>query len=107
MRLPCAYRLALCSFSRYTFNMTITQTVEIPIDRRLIIEIPPQIPPGKAQVELKVFPFKKNEKPEPPLKCLKGIATPRSDRLLGAAANLGNSTLDELRDEWLTKKYLK
>jgi len=88
--------------------MTITQTVEIPADRRLTIDIPREVPLGKAQVELKVIPFaKKEEKPEPPLKCLIGVETPLSDSLLGIAANLGNVTLDELRDEWLTEKYLK
>ena len=28
--------------------MTITQTVEIPADRRLIIDVPPEIPAGKV-----------------------------------------------------------
>ena len=95
--------------------MTLTQTVDIPADRRVRFdfEVPREIPEGKAQVEFKVVPFaKKEEKPatdndEPPLKCLVGVKTPRSDRLLGAAANLGDTTLDELRDEWLTEKYLK
>jgi len=32
----------------YTFIMTITQTVEIPADRRLIIEVPREIPVGKT-----------------------------------------------------------
>ena len=93
--------------------MTITQTVDIPADRRLVIDVPREIPVGKAQVELKVIPFVKKEEKRiidndtPPLKCLVGVNTPRSDRLLGAAANLGDTTLDELRDEWLTDKYLK
>ena len=80
--------------------MTITQTVDIPADRRLVIDVPREIPAGRAQVELKVIPFVKvEENPEPPLKCLIGVATPRADRLLGAAANLGNITLDEIREE--------
>ena len=87
--------------------MIITQTLEIPVDRRLIIEIPPEVPTGKAEVELKVTPIiKKDEKPEPPLKCLVGVDTPIADSLLGAAASLGKVTLDELRDEWLSDKYL-
>ena len=28
--------------------MTITKTVDIPADRRLIIEVPPEVPTGKA-----------------------------------------------------------
>ena len=41
--------------------MTITQTIDIPADRRLTIEIPPQIPAGKAQFEFKAIPFDKSE----------------------------------------------
>jgi len=41
----------------------------------------------------------KEEKPEPPLKCLEGVETPIADSLLGVAANLWNITLDEIRNE--------
>ena len=37
--------------------MTITQTVDIPESRRLIIEVPREVPAGRARVELKVIPF--------------------------------------------------
>jgi len=33
--------------------MTITQTVEIPADRRLTIDVPPEIPAGKAVLTFK------------------------------------------------------
>ncbi|MCL2042834.1 MAG: hypothetical protein FWG89_01705 [Treponema sp.] len=119
--------------------MTLTQTVDIPADRRVRFdfEVPREIPEGKAQVEFRVFPFAmKEEKPiidedTPPLKCLIGVDTPRSDRLLGAAAskvepplkclvgvdtslvdslvgiisNPENKTYDELRFEAMTEKY--
>jgi len=40
--------------------MTITQTVEIPADRRITLEVPPQIPAGTtARFELIWFPVKK------------------------------------------------
>jgi hypothetical protein len=42
--------------------MIITQTVDIPADRRVIIEVPPEIPAGRAQVEMKVTPFHQNQK---------------------------------------------
>ena len=107
-----------------------TQTIEIPTDRRVRFDfkVPYEIPVGKARFEYKVIPFvNKEEKPEssteqaiesvasemrgsplaPSLKCLVGVKTPRSNRLLGAAANLGDTTLEELRDEWLAEKYLK
>ena len=84
--------------------MTITQTVEIPPDRRLTIEVPREIPVGSARLELNVIPFvKKEEKTEPLLKTLVGVATPIADSLLGAAANLGSITLDEIREEKLAK----
>ena len=55
--------------------MTITQTVEIPADRRLTIDIPLDVPAGKAQIEMKVIPFTKaEEKPKKviPLLALRG-----------------------------------
>jgi len=84
--------------------MTITQTIEIPADRCITLEIPREIPTGRARVELNVIPFaKKEEKPEAPLKTLEGVITPIADSLLGVAAHLGNITLDEIREEKLAK----
>ena len=84
--------------------MGYTQTVDIPANRQIILDLPPEVPMGKAQVEVKIFPFaKKEENPAAPLKCLVGVSTPRADRLLGAAASLGNITLDEIREERLAK----
>jgi hypothetical protein len=36
--------------------MTIEQTVEIPASRRITIEVPPELPIGKAKVELTITP---------------------------------------------------
>gem|GEM_PF-2922322 len=36
------------SKNHYTGTMTVTQTVEIPENRRLVIEVPPEVPTGKA-----------------------------------------------------------
>ena len=33
--------------------MTITQTVEIPADRRLVIDVPPEVPTGKVVLIIK------------------------------------------------------
>ena len=43
--------------------MTLEQTVDIPIDRRLHLDwvIPREIPSGRAKVELKVIPFPVNK----------------------------------------------
>jgi len=54
--------------------MIITQIVEIPATRRITLEIPRDVPEGKAQVELKVISFTKEEKPKEkiPLLALRG-----------------------------------
>ena len=103
--------------------MTITQTVEIPADRRVRfdIEVPREIPEGKAKVELKVVPYDNEEgKPvsstnraissegsplEPPLKCLIGIDVSLVDSLVGIISNPENKTDKELLTEALMEKY--
>ena len=50
--------------------MTITQTVEVPADRRIIFEVPPQIPIGKVQVF--VTPVEELLKTEISLSSLRG-----------------------------------
>jgi hypothetical protein len=96
--------------------MNITQTVEIPADRRLHLDfdVPIGIPIGKAQVELKVIPFvnkpdnsgkfrlSKQELDE----ILRDAQTPISDSLTGILAHLGDITIEQIREERLAK-YLK
>ena len=83
------------------------QVVEIPTNRRIYVDVPLEVPAGKAHLEVKVVPFVNNEeKPEPPLKCLIGVETPRADALLGILSHVGDITLEEIRDERLAK-YLK
>ena len=36
--------------------MTIEQTIEIPANRRIILDLPPELPVGKAKVELTITP---------------------------------------------------
>ena len=43
--------------------MTITQTVEIPADRRLVIDLPPQVPTGRTDV---IIQFPVREETQPP-----------------------------------------
>jgi len=82
--------------------MTITQTVEIPADRRLTIDIPREIPLGRAQVELKVIPFVKNE--GNPEKVQTDTKTPHTDTLLNLLSNIGEVNIDEIRDERLVRQ---
>jgi hypothetical protein len=82
--------------------MTIQQTIEIPVDHRLTLEVPREIPAGKA-----ILTF--TPAPKIPAAVKPGNekqATPISDRLLGIASHLGDISLDELRTERLSK-YLK
>jgi hypothetical protein len=56
--------------------MTIEQTIEIPPNHRLVFDLPPDMPTGRANVELTVIP--KNRKTElsaenPPLAALDGL----------------------------------
>jgi hypothetical protein len=58
--------------------MTIEQTVEIPPNHRLVFKLPPELPAGKARVELTVTPEKRetitNEKSA--FGCLRRFADP-------------------------------
>jgi hypothetical protein len=84
--------------------MTITQTVDIPADRRVFFEFfaPKEIPTGQARLELKVTPvLERQDKPVP--ETSKKSATPLSDSLLGIFSELGDITLEEIREERLAK----
>ena len=84
--------------------MTITQTVEIPADRRVLFEFlaPKEIPAGPAQVELKVTPvMKKHNKPMP--KNANERGTPHTDALLRIFSKIGDINIDEIRDERLAR----
>ena len=97
--------------------MSYTQTVEIPADRRITIEVPREVPAGAtAQVEVKIIPFVKNvEKSvlDKPLKLcltkkeldemLQNTPTPISDSLTGILAHLGDITVEQIREERLAK----
>jgi len=106
--------------------MTITQTVEIPADRRVHFdfEVPREVPTGRTSIIIQ-FPDKKEEKPEPTLtpiikdgktkfsrkeleNFLKNAHTPITDSLTGILEGLVPSdiTVEQIRDERLAK-YLK
>ena len=102
--------------------MTITQTIEIPADRRITLELPHEIPIGQAKFEYKVTPFEKKEEnpanvaPENDRKTLgitmkeldkllKNAHTPHSDALLGLLSGIGDITAQQIREERLAEKY--
>ena len=105
--------------------MTITQTIEIPADHRLTIEVPQEVPAGPALV---TFAPAEQEKPEAlreerkfklPKEVVEEILggktlaeilsepTPIVDSLSGILSGLGDITLEQIREERLTEKYLK
>ena len=99
--------------------MTIEQTIEIPPSRRLYLdlEIPREIPEGKARLEMKVIPFiKDDDKPVEDKPVNKGKLhltkkeldemlkdCPITQRLLGILSDLGDVDLDEIRMARLAK----
>ena len=125
--------LSILPFSCYTLSMTITQTVEIPASHRLTIDVPREIPAGRTQVVIQFpvvekqtgqrspdrrSPDRRSDEPVPKsadegatshvdaLKRILSQPTPRADALLGVAANLGDITLEQIREERLAK-YLE
>ena len=95
--------------------MTITQTVEIPADRRITLEVPHEVPTGAtARVEFKVIPFvKKDEKTASsglPKLCLTKSELdkmlencPITKELSGVLSDLGDITIEKIREERLAK----
>ena len=92
--------------------MTVTQTVEIPANRRLVIEVPQEVPEGKAKFEYRIIPF--NQKVENPTKDGKLKFTrkeldemvkncPITQKLSGILSSAGDVDLDEIRMARLAK----
>jgi len=94
--------------------MTLTQTVEIPENRRLRLdlEIPREIPAGAAQVEFKVIPFVKEEEKHADngkIRLTKEMIeemernSPTLHKISGILSHLGEVDLDEVRIARLAK----
>ena len=111
--------LVSCSVLCYTLLMTITQTVEVPADRRVFFEFlaPREIPAGKARVEVKVTPVVEKQtdqrspdrRSEPALSADEGASPhPHSDALFALLAPIrGTVDVDEIRTERIMAKHLK
>jgi len=78
--------------------MTITQTIDVPDDRRVFFDVPREVPTGKTKFEIKVIPFVK-----PAQKDTDKLSTPHTDALLSIFSGMGEVSLDEIRDERLAK----
>jgi hypothetical protein len=80
--------------------MTIEQTVDIPADRRITIEVPREIPAGRTNVIIQ-FPVSANTLQEETT--TKNSPTPISDSLVGILSGVGDIDIDEIRMERLAK----
>jgi len=87
--------------------MTIEQTVDIPANRKITLEVPPQIPTGKARIELNVIPFiNEQDKPEKISLTKQSIEemlqnSPHTQALTGILHT--DMTIEEIREERLSK----
>ena len=93
--------------------MTITQTVEVPADRRVFFEFlaPREIPAGKAKVEVKVTPVVEKQTDQrsakPDLSADEGEMSP-VDALFALFAPIrGTVDVDEIRTERIMAKHFK
>jgi hypothetical protein len=95
--------------------MTITQTVDIPADHRVLFEFlaPKEIPAGKTRVEMKLTPVVEKQTDQGSDTALKtadeGTSPhPHADALFFILSQIGgNIDIDELRTERIMAKHLK
>jgi hypothetical protein len=81
--------------------MVVEQTIEIPASHRLVIDVPREIPAGaKARFEVIWHPPEKDAPEAPP----RGT-TPITDSLAGILSDLGDISLEEIREERRTRKF--
>ena len=73
--------------------MTITQTVEIPADYRIFLDLPHELPIGKAKVELTVTPVSSFKKDLVPISRYFDIISPNT-------YGDGVAYQRKIRDEW-------
>jgi len=80
--------------------MMIEQTVEVPINHRLTIDVPREIPAGPAILAFRPAAAQSADKVK------EKHGTPITDRLAGCLAGIGDIDIEEIRKERL-EKYLK
>ena len=89
--------------------MTITQTVDIPLSREITIKVPSEVPPVKAQVEVKVIPFAKEAERPDKIRITKEKIeemfqnSPHTRALSGILSGIGDVDIDKIRMERLAK----
>jgi hypothetical protein len=96
------------SFLCYIYLMSIMQTVEIPANRRLTIDVPREVPVGPTILTFRPATAKKTDKAEqkhgtPVTERSAGSLTPHTDALIKIFSNMGEINIDEIREERLAK----
>ena len=81
----------------YTFLMMIEQTVEVPVNHRLTIDVPREIPAGPTILAFRPVTVQKTDKTR------QKHGTPITDRLAGCIAGIGDIDIEEIREERLAK----
>jgi hypothetical protein len=88
-------------------DLTIRQTVEIPADHRLTLEVPSEIPAGRAILAFTPAPgLPPAAKPADNTEKRAESPTPLTDWLSGILSHVGDISPREIREERLSK-YLK
>jgi hypothetical protein len=77
--------------------MTIEQIIEIPADRRLVLDLPREIPAGRVRITFTPVAGKDDRAGQED--------TPLTDWLSGILSHVGDISPDEIRSERL-RKYL-
>ena len=100
--------------------MTLTQTVDIPADRRVRLEfvVPSEVMADKAYITIQFSVPVEKAQTEPNAgskkigmtreeldEFLKNAHTPHSDALLGLLSDVGDITVEQIREERLREKY--
>ena len=80
--------------------MMIEQTVEVPDNHRLTIDVPSEIPAGPTILAFRPVVVQRADKAK------EKHGTPITDRLAGCLAGVGDIDINEIREERIAK-YLK
>jgi len=86
--------------------MTYTQTIEIPADRRITLEVPREVPSGRANVEYKIIPFVLKKTKDEKIRLTKSMIDEmlQDETVLSLTGILHTDmSLDEIREERLAK----
>jgi hypothetical protein len=107
--LACPNRLFRLYLKELEIHMTFEQTVDIPVDHRLTLEIPREIPAGKTMLALTLIPIpteekpKKNDLPVVTEEMLNEMFEGSITQSLTGILHLSDMTLEEIRSERLRK----